>query len=282
VTRGAASRLVLALALTTGCARGSHYGVGYGVQSGAAVLPPTAARGTTAMVGYHEQGGVVARTIILVAAAAGLRDPNGDRSTTVSYSQEQIGDTVYTTRTTTTTYTPTTDEERAARVAAIEDFEQRVAPGIMSAELPVELNILWARQDLGDTSGGRMDMLLQVAGTARSALALGFGYEHLTFHARDVASLVDDGLTLTRQVAPQTLEHVFVGFPIRYTQLVSNRTSLFAQWDLNIASLTDDYVSPLTVGAVLQLPVLTLKGTVTAGRLELGATSVGVEAIVGF
>jgi hypothetical protein len=280
--RAAVVRIVAYALLATGCGQGASYGLGYGVQTGAAALPPTASRGTTAMLTYHEFGGVVARTIILVVAAMGLKNPAGDRSTSTDVKSETVGNTTYVTTTTTTTFTPTTPEERAAREAAIANFSQNVAPGIMHGEFPVELNLGFARTSLGgDTSGHTFEMLFHVS-SERSDLGLGFGLTELTFHGRSYADVVDLGGTLMRVMKTGDLDYSFAGFPVRLTQGVLPRTSLFLQWDLNVKTLTDGAPSPMTLGVLYQLPVLSLRGTVRNDRLELGATSVGAEVILGF
>ncbi len=280
----------LAIALATmlaigGCAgKGQHYALGYAIANGAAVLPPTATRGTTAMINYHEEAGVVARTIILVVTAMGLKNPEGDTSTSSKSESEVIGDTRYTTTTTTTTFTPTTPEERASRLAAIEDFKNVVAPGIINNALPVTLDMGWARPSLGgDTHGFTFDMSYQAVLARTTALSIGFGYHSFTFNNRSIAHVSLDGggvATSTRTMGP--IDYSFIGFPLRFTQGVAPRTSVFFQWDLNIRALTDDYASPVTLGITYKLPVISFRGTAMMDRLDPHAMTFGAEGIVGF
>ncbi|MCX5743700.1 MAG: hypothetical protein NT062_14505 [Proteobacteria bacterium] len=275
--------LALAALVTIGCAgQGAHYGLGYAISNGAAVLPPTASRGTTAMLNYHEQAGALARAILLVVSAAGLKNPDGDTSSSVTYEHTVIGDTVYTTKTTTTTFTPTTPEERATREAAIADFSQNVAPGIMNNDLPVELDIGLASPSFGgDTSGGYFTMAYQVPLTQRSAFSLGFGFAGFTYHGRMIDDVTSDGTTITSTTSMRDLEYSMIGFPLKLQGAIANRTSLFFQWDLNIATLTSDQASPFTLGLHVVFPIISFKAIMTSDRFDPGATTFGVEAILG-
>jgi hypothetical protein len=268
--------------LAAGCVKGASYGLGYGVQSGAAGLPPTASRGTTAMITYHEFGGVVARTIVLLVAAMGLRNPSGDTSVQTDVKTETVGHTTYVTTTTTTTFTPTTAAERAAREAAIVNFSENIAPGIMKSEFPVELNLGFAGTSLGgDTTGHTFEMIAHLA-SERTDLGVGFGLTELTFHDRGFAEVVDGNGSLTRVMKKGDLGYSFAGFPVRLTQGVLPRTSLFLQWDLNVKTLTDSAPSPVTFGLLYRLPLVSLRATLRNDRLDLGSTSAGAEVIVGF
>ena len=273
---------IAALALGACAGQGQHYALGYSIANGAAVLPPTASRGTTAMISYHEEAGVVARAIILTITAMGLKNPNGDTSTSTKVESETVGDTTYVTTTKTTTFTPTTPEERAAREQAITDFNEVVAPGIIHGALPVTVDMGWARPSLGgDTRGFTFDMMYQ-ASSGKTGFAAGFGYHDFTFANRSIANVTTTGSTVTSTRATGMLDYSFIGFPIRFTQVVANRTSVFLQWDLNIKALTDDYASPLTFGVYYKLPVISVRGTAMMDRLDPQAMTFGVEGIVGF
>lgn len=284
--RESRSRLAIAvicLALGACAGTGQHYALGYGIANGAALLPPTTSRGTTAMINYHEEAGVLARTIILVMTAMSLKNPEGDSSSSTTSENERIGDTIYTTTTTTTTFTPTTSEERARREEAIRDFNDTVAPGIIHDALPVTLDMGWARPSLGgDTHGFTFDMMYQMPLAARSALSLGFGYHAFTFEDRSVANVTVDGSTVRSMRTTGPLDYSFIGFPIRFTQGIANRTSVHLQWDLNIQGLTDDYASPITLGITYKLPVVSFRATTMMARLDPREMTFGAEGIVGF
>ena len=278
--------ILLAFALP-GCAGGKNasYGLGYSVQNGAALLPPTASRGTTTTLNYHESGGALARAIILIVSAMGLKNPNGDFYSSSTSETHDEGDYRVTTTTTTTTFVPTTSEERAAREAAIQDFSQNVAPGIIHGNMPVELDIGITGTGYGldsDTTGGSFDMLFNITPTRTTGIAVGFGIQSYTFHDRTISDVVDDGSTLTTTKRMGDLGYTFVGVPLRITHSVANRTSVFLQWDANLYSLLEDAPSPFTLGVFLKFPVLSLKGTVISDRFDPSATTFGLEAILGF
>jgi hypothetical protein len=281
--RSALAIAATCLALGACAGTGQHYALGYGIANGAALLPPTASRGTTAMINYHEEAGVVARTIILVMVAMSLKNPEGDTSTSSKSESERVGDTIYTTTTTTTTFTPTTPEERARREEAIRDFNETVAPGIIHDALPVTLDMGWARPSLGgDTRGFTFDMMYQVPFAQTTALAFGFGYRTFTFHDRSVANVTVDGSTARSMRTTGPIDYEFIGFPIRFTQGIAPRTSAYLQWDLNIRALTDDYASPITLGITYKLPVISFHATTVMDRLDPREMTFGIEGVVGF
>jgi len=190
-----------------------------------------------------------------------------------------------TTKTTWTWFTPTSAAERARREAAIAQFEQAVAPGIMNGPMPIDVNIAVASREVGlasDTTGGMFEMLFQAGGTSTTAFAVGLGAASLTYHDRTLGQIVDDGSTLSTMRVAADLSYRFYGFPIRVTQVIANRMSVVVQWDLNVIAVTDTAASPFTLSLLYKLPILTVKGTASTDRFDARSTNLGLEMILGF
>lgn len=280
-------RRLLAIAALAACGPATHVGVGYAISNGAAMLPPTGTRGTTAMVTYHEEGGPVARLTVLLLTVLGMEDPNKDVHTSTKSKSERIGDTIYTTTTTTTTTTPTSAAEHDARMAR---NEARIAaiPGILNdADFPFTVDIGVARESLGgDTRATTFDFGYHFGLAERTDLGVGMGFRSFTFNHRTVTHVSADNGMIVAAKSMDPVDFNYVGFPVKLTQGILPRTALFVELDLNLLAVAEDYgdnhPSLYTVGLEYQIPFLRVRGTAMASRFDSSSLSFGVEAVVGF
>lgn len=283
---GRLKRLLACLALV-GCGPATHVGVGYAVSNGAAMLPPTGTRGTTAMLTYHEEGGPVARLIVTAMIAMGMEDPYKNVHTSTKVETDRVGNTIYEKTTTTTTITPTSAAEQAAREAR--NAERMAAiPGILNdSGFPFTVDFGLARESFGgDTHATSFDFGYHVGLGDRTDLGIGMGFRSFTFNHRTVTRVSADGGAIMSAKSMDPVDYNYVGFPLKLTQGILPRTALFVEIDLNLLVLTEDYAdnhpSLYTLGLEYQIPFLRVRGTVMASGFDAGSLSYGLEGIIGF
>ncbi len=258
--------LVLALA---GCRAGT-FRAGYGVQNGAALAPPTTSRGTTAMVTYHERGGPVWSGTMYVLALLGT-DFESEDIVVIEETETSI------------TFRDTTDAERSAAEAG-NRAKINAAQSNLSGGAPVEVNFAVAAPKLGGDSSGYIAEALFVAPIDnRIEIAIGLGAQRFTFADRDYRTIVVDppGTFRTTDVTGD-VGYGFFGHPFRVTYHLNRHLGMFVRWDLNYRTLGDSRPSPVTLGATLSYVLIHLRATMMSNGRDVGSTTFGFEASLGF
>jgi len=286
--RGAVVAISAITTLGAGCAGGA-YSLGAHATHGAAMGPPTSARGTTTGVTYREYGGPIGKTLLLL-----FTTPMPPTGTSRELSRSKVCYSTYCETTTTYEYTPPTEEEMRDFSERKADWAQNVAPAILSGAIAMEVVIDVATRDLGgDTSGAMMQMswrtqtrsLLFFQGMS---LSMGMAWGDYTLHGREGQVLLDSGTALVPMSVTEDLNFVYVGTPVRLTGLITPRLGVYGQFDLNwqplFAGVFESREQPqLSRGGVqLWLPFMFVGAEAVVDRFRPDSLSFTLEAGLAF
>lgn len=262
--RAGLATIVVVLAVAAGgCYRpGTHYALGYGVSNGAGMLPPTASRGTTTTLTYHEHSGVLVRAIAMAGAAMSVVD--NSKVTSVEYRGDYV------------------IEHREISAEDAAEFENVTMPGILNEDLPMEIDIGVASTGLGgDTTGGHVLIMYPIPLTWRTVILFGAAYAGYTFHDRTIRDVVPSMGGLSSMERTDDLDYEMAGARLELLHAVTARYRAFFRWDLNAFGPIEGQASPITLGASLVSRFAQLKAMVTFDRIEPGAATLGLEVWVG-
>jgi len=253
------------------------YRFGYSLGSARAFLPPTAQGRMIGSITYHEFGGVVGKTIILMGLAPREPAPHVrivDSSTWCGVSH------CYTT----TRYEVTQPSE--AEWAQYEQDKQefaRIAPEVIEKGVPLDIFIDLAGPG-GDATGASFTLLFRgqfagLFGFPAGWIQGGFGFGGYTFADLERKEVVLEGGTLVNRSVTDSYRYRYAGFPFRLTVFPYRHFGAYLQFDLNLYALPlfddEDRRPSLTrVGAEMRLRPLYLRAEAAASAFDPDSISV--------
>jgi YD repeat-containing protein len=231
------------LAIASACVGpGSHAGLGAGVATGSALVPTSVSGGTTTTLSYHEEGGLVSRTLLAIIAVLGSAPRTRttvDSSSSVSCAGSSCTVTTTETRTTEVLDTPAEMRAKAARL-------ERTMGALRSSAIPMAFRLDIASRDLGGDASGWLSTFMYkgepqlISDSMVLRISGGLGAGSLSFKERERTQLRIGTDMLVEDSVVEDASYSYFGIPIRVDLAAGSRgLVLYGQADFNILTLTD-------------------------------------------